>query len=209
MDHNTLSVTVYCTGGAFARLVGLPADAGVQDVLVFFAQFDAVDHICDYDDAVCMVPSMENGRPSVQSFVMMKSVEHAMLAQRKLDKQYLDDRCVAVFVCGPDGVWHRDARRARGRGRTTRRAARCECACTIGLCAFMLKSARRCCMRHGHQRQHRCRYCLFTNKSDGCFKTRRNNGRHFVTAPLGLVSYPKGPPGSGSGPNPMVADLRI
>ena len=202
---------VHCMrGGAIAWLVDLPLDAGIQDVLAFFAQFDAVEHIYECNDAACMQPLMEDGQPGVSSIVQMKSVEHAILARRKLHRQYFDDRCVSVFVYGPDGVMLREARRARGRARGRGRA-RCEGTCTIGLCAFMLKSARRCCMMQGHHRHHRCRcrYCLFTNKSDGCFKTRRNSGRHFVTAPLGLASYPKGPPGSGSGPNPMVVDLRI
>ncbi|TRY84584.1 hypothetical protein DNTS_001322 [Danionella cerebrum] len=76
------------------RLRGLPYDATVQDILVFLGEY--IDDIKPH--GVHMVLNQQ-GRPSGDAFIQMRSVERAFLAAQRCHKRSMKERYVEVFAC--------------------------------------------------------------------------------------------------------------
>ncbi|RXM36041.1 Epithelial splicing regulatory protein 2, partial [Acipenser ruthenus] len=76
------------------RLRGLPYTATIEDILEFMAEFtvDIKPH------GVHMVLNQQ-GRPSGDAFIQMKSAERSFLVAQKCHKKMMKDRYVEVFQC--------------------------------------------------------------------------------------------------------------
>ncbi|XP_028665164.1 epithelial splicing regulatory protein 2 isoform X2 [Erpetoichthys calabaricus] len=76
------------------RLRGLPYTASIEDILEFMGEFtvDIKPH------GVHMVLNQQ-GRPSGDAFIQMKSAERAFLVAQKCHKKMMRDRYVEVFQC--------------------------------------------------------------------------------------------------------------
>ncbi|XP_066569487.1 epithelial splicing regulatory protein 2 isoform X2 [Amia ocellicauda] len=76
------------------RLRGLPYTAAIEDILEFMGEFtvDIKPH------GVHMVLNQQ-GRPSGDAFIQMKSAERAFLVAQKCHKKMMKDRYVEVFQC--------------------------------------------------------------------------------------------------------------
>ncbi|XP_056123788.1 epithelial splicing regulatory protein 1 isoform X1 [Rhinichthys klamathensis goyatoka] len=76
------------------RLRGLPYDASIQDILVFLGEYtgDIKPH------GVHMVLNQQ-GRPSGDAFIQMRSADRAFLAAQCCHKRSMKERYVEVFAC--------------------------------------------------------------------------------------------------------------
>uniref|UniRef100_A0A8C0YFD4 Epithelial splicing regulatory protein 1 n=1 Tax=Cyprinus carpio carpio TaxID=630221 RepID=A0A8C0YFD4_CYPCA len=76
------------------RLRGLPYDATIQDILVFLGEYtgDIKPH------GVHMVLNQQ-GRPSGDAFIQMRSADRAFLAAQHCHKRSMKERYVEVFAC--------------------------------------------------------------------------------------------------------------
>ncbi|XP_036395209.1 epithelial splicing regulatory protein 1 isoform X2 [Megalops cyprinoides] len=79
------------------RLRGLPYIATIEDILEFLGEFTADIR----PHGVHMVLNQQ-GRPSGDSFIQMKSAERAFLAAQKCHKRTMKDRYVEVFQCSAE-----------------------------------------------------------------------------------------------------------
>uniref|UniRef100_A0A3B4BPY6 RRM domain-containing protein n=1 Tax=Pygocentrus nattereri TaxID=42514 RepID=A0A3B4BPY6_PYGNA len=76
------------------RLRGLPYDASVQDILLFLGEYTADIR----PHGVHMVLNQQ-GRPSGDAFIQMRSAERAYLAAHRCHKRSMKERYVEVFPC--------------------------------------------------------------------------------------------------------------
>ncbi|XP_007236575.3 epithelial splicing regulatory protein 1 isoform X2 [Astyanax mexicanus] len=76
------------------RLRGLPYDASVQDILLFLGEYTADIR----PHGVHMVLNQQ-GRPSGDAFIQMRSAERAHLAAQRCHKRSMKERYVEVFPC--------------------------------------------------------------------------------------------------------------
>ncbi|KAJ8394574.1 hypothetical protein AAFF_G00043770 [Aldrovandia affinis] len=79
------------------RLRGLPYIATIEDILEFLGEFTADIR----PHGVHMVLNQQ-GRPSGDSFIQMKSAERAFLTAQKCHKRTMKDRYVEVFQCSAE-----------------------------------------------------------------------------------------------------------
>uniref|UniRef100_W5MVA5 Epithelial splicing regulatory protein 1 n=1 Tax=Lepisosteus oculatus TaxID=7918 RepID=W5MVA5_LEPOC len=79
------------------RLRGLPYIASIEDILEFLGEFTA-----DIRPHGIHMVLNQQGRPSGDSFIQMKSPERAFLAAQKCHKKTMKDRYVEVFQCSAE-----------------------------------------------------------------------------------------------------------
>ena len=97
----TLDHTVTC----HARLLlhGTPSDAHVHDILVFFAQYEAIEYILEDSDA-CRAVIRTDGLPSCQFTVRMRDDDSAAEARRRLHRRYLGEHPIEVIAFNTTGT---------------------------------------------------------------------------------------------------------
>ncbi|XP_062841758.1 epithelial splicing regulatory protein 1 [Trichomycterus rosablanca] len=76
------------------RLRGLPYDATVQDILLFLGEYTA-----DIKPHGVHMVLNQQGRPSGDAFIQMRSVERAHIAAQRCHKRLMKERYVEVFAC--------------------------------------------------------------------------------------------------------------
>ncbi|XP_030639288.1 epithelial splicing regulatory protein 1 isoform X2 [Chanos chanos] len=76
------------------RLRGLPYDATIQDILLFLGEFSA-----DIKQHGVHMVLNQQGRPSGDAFIQMRSPERAFLAAQRCHKRGMKERYVEVFQC--------------------------------------------------------------------------------------------------------------
>ncbi|XP_026856987.2 epithelial splicing regulatory protein 1 [Electrophorus electricus] len=76
------------------RLRGLPYDASIQDILLFLGEYTADIR----PHGVHMVLNQQ-GRPSGDAFIQMRSAERAHMAAQRCHKRSMKERYVEVFPC--------------------------------------------------------------------------------------------------------------
>ncbi|XP_065101620.1 epithelial splicing regulatory protein 1 isoform X2 [Paramisgurnus dabryanus] len=76
------------------RLRGLPYDATIQDILVFLGEYTA-----DIKPHGVHMVLNQQGRPSGDAFIQMRSAERAFLAAQRCHKRSMKERYVEVFAC--------------------------------------------------------------------------------------------------------------
>uniref|UniRef100_A0A8C0YCT1 Epithelial splicing regulatory protein 1 n=1 Tax=Cyprinus carpio carpio TaxID=630221 RepID=A0A8C0YCT1_CYPCA len=76
------------------RLRGLPYDATIQDILVFLGEYTA-----DIKPHGVHMVLNQQGRPSGDAFIQMRSADRAFLAAQHCHKRSMKERYVEVFAC--------------------------------------------------------------------------------------------------------------
>ncbi|KAI5620861.1 epithelial splicing regulatory protein 1 isoform X1 [Silurus asotus] len=76
------------------RLRGLPYDANVQDILLFLGEYTA-----DIKPHGVHMVLNQQGRPSGDAFIQMRSAERAHAAAQRCHKRSMKERYVEVFAC--------------------------------------------------------------------------------------------------------------
>ncbi|XDV40320.1 hypothetical protein PO909_009421 [Leuciscus waleckii] len=76
------------------RLRGLPYDASIQDILVFLGEYTA-----DIKPHGVHMVLNQQGRPSGDAFIQMRSADRAFLAAQRCHKRSMKERYVEVFAC--------------------------------------------------------------------------------------------------------------
>ncbi|KAF7212630.1 epithelial splicing regulatory protein 2 isoform X2 [Nothobranchius furzeri] len=79
------------------RLRGLPYTAGIEDILEFMG-----DHTVDIKPHGVHMVLNQQGRPSGDAFIQMKSPDRAFLVSQKCHKKTMKDRYVEVFQCSTE-----------------------------------------------------------------------------------------------------------
>ncbi|XP_061621759.1 epithelial splicing regulatory protein 2 isoform X3 [Phyllopteryx taeniolatus] len=79
------------------RLRGLPYTAGIEDILEFMGE-----HTADIKPHGVHMVLNQQGRPSGDAFIQMKSSEKAFLVSQKCHKKTMKDRYVEVFQCSTE-----------------------------------------------------------------------------------------------------------
>uniref|UniRef100_A0A665SZ99 Epithelial splicing regulatory protein 2-like n=1 Tax=Echeneis naucrates TaxID=173247 RepID=A0A665SZ99_ECHNA len=79
------------------RLRGLPYTAGIEDILEFMGE-----HTVDIKPHGVHMVLNQQGRPSGDAFIQMKSPEKAFLVAQKCHKKTMKDRYVEVFQCSTE-----------------------------------------------------------------------------------------------------------
>ncbi|XP_043962113.1 epithelial splicing regulatory protein 2 isoform X1 [Gambusia affinis] len=79
------------------RLRGLPYTAGIEDILEFMG-----DHTVDIKTHGVHMVLNQQGRPSGDAFIQMKSSDKAFLVAQKCHKKTMKDRYVEVFQCSTE-----------------------------------------------------------------------------------------------------------
>uniref|UniRef100_A0A3B5QYX4 Epithelial splicing regulatory protein 2 n=1 Tax=Xiphophorus maculatus TaxID=8083 RepID=A0A3B5QYX4_XIPMA len=79
------------------RLRGLPYTAGIEDILEFMG-----DHTVDIKTHGVHMVLNQQGRPSGDAFIQMKSPDKAFLVAQKCHKKTMKDRYVEVFQCSTE-----------------------------------------------------------------------------------------------------------
>ncbi|XP_048881044.1 epithelial splicing regulatory protein 1 isoform X4 [Brienomyrus brachyistius] len=79
------------------RLRGLPYTATIEDILEFLGEF-----IADIRPHGVHMVLNQQGRPSGDSFIQMKSAERAFLTAQRCHKKTMKDRYVEVFQCSAE-----------------------------------------------------------------------------------------------------------
>ncbi|XP_056134635.1 epithelial splicing regulatory protein 2 [Lampris incognitus] len=79
------------------RLRGLPYTAAIEDILEFMG-----DHAIDIKPQGVHMVLNQQGRPSGDAFIQMKSSEKAFMAAQKCHKKTMKDRYVEVFQCSAE-----------------------------------------------------------------------------------------------------------
>ncbi|XP_056619299.1 epithelial splicing regulatory protein 1 isoform X2 [Triplophysa dalaica] len=76
------------------RLRGLPYDASIQDILIFLGEYTA-----DIKPHGVHMVINQQGRPSGDAFIQMRSADRAFLAAQRCHKRSMKERYVEVFAC--------------------------------------------------------------------------------------------------------------
>uniref|UniRef100_A0A8C6UX82 Epithelial splicing regulatory protein 2 n=1 Tax=Neogobius melanostomus TaxID=47308 RepID=A0A8C6UX82_9GOBI len=79
------------------RLRGLPYTAGIEDILEFMAE-----HTVDIKPHGVHMVLNQQGRPSGDAFIQMKSADKAFMVSQKCHKKTMKDRYVEVFQCSTE-----------------------------------------------------------------------------------------------------------
>ncbi|XP_068178410.1 epithelial splicing regulatory protein 2 isoform X2 [Antennarius striatus] len=79
------------------RLRGLPYTAGIEDILEFMG-----DHTVDIKPHGVHMVLNQQGRPSGDAFIQMKSSDKAFMVAQKCHKKTMKDRYVEVFQCSTE-----------------------------------------------------------------------------------------------------------
>uniref|UniRef100_A0A3Q1G2S0 Epithelial splicing regulatory protein 2 n=1 Tax=Acanthochromis polyacanthus TaxID=80966 RepID=A0A3Q1G2S0_9TELE len=79
------------------RLRGLPYTAGIEDILEFMAE-----HTVDIKPHGVHMVLNQQGRPSGDAFIQMKSPDKAFMVAQKCHKKTMKDRYVEVFQCSTE-----------------------------------------------------------------------------------------------------------
>ncbi|XP_077375981.1 epithelial splicing regulatory protein 2 isoform X2 [Festucalex cinctus] len=79
------------------RLRGLPYTAGIEDILEFMAE-----HTSDIKPHGVHMVLNQQGRPSGDAFIQMKSPDKAFIVSQKCHKKTMKDRYVEVFQCSTE-----------------------------------------------------------------------------------------------------------
>lgn len=79
------------------RLRGLPYTAGIEDILEFMAE-----HTVDIKPHGVHMVLNQQGRPSGDAFIQMKSSDKAFMVSQKCHKKTMKDRYVEVFQCSTE-----------------------------------------------------------------------------------------------------------
>uniref|UniRef100_A0A3Q3B5H6 Epithelial splicing regulatory protein 2 n=1 Tax=Kryptolebias marmoratus TaxID=37003 RepID=A0A3Q3B5H6_KRYMA len=79
------------------RLRGLPYTAGIEDILDFMGE-----HTVDIKTHGVHMVLNQQGRPSGDAFIQMRSPDKAFLVAQKCHKQMMKDRYVEVFQCSTE-----------------------------------------------------------------------------------------------------------
>ncbi|KAG7482007.1 epithelial splicing regulatory 2-like isoform X1 [Solea senegalensis] len=79
------------------RLRGLPYTAGIEDILEFMG-----DHTVDIKPHGVHMVLNQQGRPSGDAFIQMKSPDKAFMVAQKCHKKTMKDRYVEVFQCSTE-----------------------------------------------------------------------------------------------------------
>uniref|UniRef100_A0A3Q2CDB8 Epithelial splicing regulatory protein 2 n=1 Tax=Cyprinodon variegatus TaxID=28743 RepID=A0A3Q2CDB8_CYPVA len=79
------------------RLRGLPYTAGIEDILEFMGE-----HTADIKPHGVHMVLNQQGRPSGDAFIQMKSPDKAFLVAQKCHKKTMKDRYVEVFQCSTE-----------------------------------------------------------------------------------------------------------
>ncbi|XP_061670822.1 epithelial splicing regulatory protein 2 isoform X2 [Syngnathoides biaculeatus] len=79
------------------RLRGLPYTAGIEDILEFMGE-----HTADIKPHGVHMVLNQQGRPSGDSFIQMKSSDKAFMVSQKCHKKTMKDRYVEVFQCSTE-----------------------------------------------------------------------------------------------------------
>uniref|UniRef100_A0A672JSX6 Epithelial splicing regulatory protein 2-like n=1 Tax=Salarias fasciatus TaxID=181472 RepID=A0A672JSX6_SALFA len=79
------------------RLRGLPYTAGIEDILEFMAE-----HTVDIKPHGVHMVLNQQGRPSGDAFIQMKSPDKAFMVAQKCHKKTMKDRYIEVFQCSTE-----------------------------------------------------------------------------------------------------------
>ncbi|KAK7913660.1 hypothetical protein WMY93_013871 [Mugilogobius chulae] len=79
------------------RLRGLPYTAGIEDILEFMGE-----HTVDIKPHGVHMVLNQQGRPSGDAFIQMKSADKAFMVSQKCHKKTMKDRYVEVFQCSTE-----------------------------------------------------------------------------------------------------------
>uniref|UniRef100_A0A673MHJ4 RRM domain-containing protein n=1 Tax=Sinocyclocheilus rhinocerous TaxID=307959 RepID=A0A673MHJ4_9TELE len=79
------------------RLRGLPYTAAIEDILEFMGE-----HTIDIKPHGVHMVLNQQGRPSGDAFIQMKSADHAFMVAQKCHKKMMKDRYVEVFQCSTE-----------------------------------------------------------------------------------------------------------
>uniref|UniRef100_A0A3B3BZ51 Epithelial splicing regulatory protein 2 n=1 Tax=Oryzias melastigma TaxID=30732 RepID=A0A3B3BZ51_ORYME len=79
------------------RLRGLPYTAGIEDILEFMGE-----HTVDIKPHGVHMVLNQQGRPSGDAFIQMKSADRAFMVAQKCHKKTMKDRYVEVFQCSTE-----------------------------------------------------------------------------------------------------------
>ncbi|XP_069377835.1 epithelial splicing regulatory protein 2 isoform X5 [Paralichthys olivaceus] len=79
------------------RLRGLPYTAGIEDILEFMAE-----HTVDIKPHGVHMVLNQQGRPSGDAFIQMRSADKAFIVAQKCHKKTMKDRYVEVFQCSTE-----------------------------------------------------------------------------------------------------------
>uniref|UniRef100_A0A8B9K7Y4 Epithelial splicing regulatory protein 2 n=1 Tax=Astyanax mexicanus TaxID=7994 RepID=A0A8B9K7Y4_ASTMX len=92
-----MSTPLISTTRDCVRLRGLPYTAGIEDILEFMGE-----HTIDIKPHGVHMVLNQQGRPSGDAFIQMRSADRAFMVSQKCHKKMMKDRYVEVFQCSTE-----------------------------------------------------------------------------------------------------------